>query len=125
MNFTTDYDKNYADALQIASEYMQKIDYFGSKARKEYADNMLAHYAEIRNKAEDERNLYLDTFEDNDKPLDERFEQYDERFKAAEDYKDELDNLFYELNKVYEILQNLAYCAMEYADNNNKLNMGH
>lgn len=123
MNFTTDYEKNYADALEIVKGYMPLADDYNGKGKK-YRVDMLNRYAEIRNKAEDERNLYLDKFEDNDKPLDERFEQYDERFKAAEDYKDELDNLFYELNKVYEILQNLAYCAMEYADNNNKLNMG-
>lgn len=122
-NFTTDYDKNYAHALEIAKAYMPLADDYDGTG-KQYKADMLNRYAEISDKAEDERNLYLDYLNALDKPLDERFAQYDGKYKAAEEYKDNLDNLFYELNKVHEILQNLAYCAMEYADNNNKLGVG-
>lgn len=123
MKFTTDYDKNYADALEIVKGYMPLADDYNGKG-KNYRDDMLNRYREIRDKAEDERNMYLDHLDSLDKPLDERYTQYDSKYQAADEYENNLDDLFYELNKVHEILQNLAYCAMEYADNNNKLGRG-
>lgn len=123
MNFTTDYDKNYANAMEIVKGYMPLADDYNGIGKK-YRVDMLSRCAEVSDKAEDDRNKYLDYLDSLDKPLDKRSAQYDDKYKAAKEYEDQLDNLFYELNKVHEILQSLAYCAMEYADNDNKLNMG-
>lgn len=123
MNFAIDYEKNYDNAMEIVKGYMPLADDYNGRGLKYRAD-MLNRCAEVSDKAENERNQYLDYLDSLDKPLDKRFTQYDDKYKAAKEYEDQLDNLFYELNKVHEILQSLAYCAMEYVDNNNKLDRG-
>lgn len=123
MEFTTNFDHNYAKALDIAKAYMAIVD--NSTIARERKTQVLKDYRENSYKAEDDRDAYVEYLEAIDAPINEHFSHLCDKYGAAKGYADNLENLFYELEKVHDILTDLAYCAMEYAENDEKIKAGH